>query len=98
MARTQTETPAATKRPRKSAEEKALADLEAAIKTRDLAQKKFEKLQEGVKPAQEAFAKAEARVLFLQQNPDLPESSRPAPEPAEDVAEMTATNGEQSDA
>lgn len=98
MARINATEKTATKRPRKSAEEKALADLDAALKTRDLAKKKLDKLKEGVEPAQAAFDKAAARVRFLQQNPDLPESARPAPaepEGAEDSpAQMTATNGE----
>jgi len=70
MARATSET--ATKRPRKSAAEKAQADYDAAVKTRDLAQKKLAKLQEGVAPAQEAFDAAERRVAYLGQNPDLP--------------------------
>jgi hypothetical protein len=61
-----------TKRPRKSAAERAQADYDAAVKTRDVAQRKLTKLQEGVAPAQEAFDAAERRVAYLGQNPDLP--------------------------
>lgn len=68
----------ATKRPRKSAAERAQADYDAAVKTRDLAQRKLAKLQEGVAPAQEAFDAAERRVTYLGQNPDLPQSQAPA--------------------
>lgn len=64
----------ATKRPRKSAAERAQADYDAAVKTRDLAQRKLTKLQEGVAPAQEAFDAAERRVAYLGQNPDLPQT------------------------
>lgn len=70
------DTPATTKRPRKSAEQKAIAELDAAIKTRDAAKTKLDKLKEGLAPSQTAFDKAEARVQFLQQNPDLPEDRR----------------------
>lgn len=68
-------------RARKTPEQRAVADLDAAIKTRDLAQKKLDKLKEGVEPAQAAFDHAEQRVQFLSQNPDLPADRRPAPEP-----------------
>lgn len=69
-------TPVATKRPRKTRAEKAVAELDAAIKTRDLAQKKLDKLKEGLQPAQAAFDFAEAEVQFLQQNPALPDDRR----------------------
>lgn len=76
MAReTSTTTPAA-KRPRKTRAEKAVAELDAAIKTRDAAQKRLDKLKEGMAPAQSAFDEAEALVTFLQQNPALPEDRR----------------------
>lgn len=79
MAKTEgTVTPAA-KRPRKTRAEKAVAELDAAIKTRDLAQKKLDKLKEGLQPAQAAFDESEALVAFLQQNPALPEDRRVAP-------------------
>jgi hypothetical protein len=68
-------TATAIKRPRKSAAEKAQADYDAAVKTRDVAQRKLAKLQEGVAPAQEAFDAAERRVSYLGQNPDLPAQS-----------------------
>jgi hypothetical protein len=73
-----------TKRPRKSAEEKALADLNAAIKTRDQAQRKLDKLKETLQPAQSAFDKAQARVLFLSMNPDLPEGAGEAAQETEE--------------
>lgn len=69
------ESTTSTKRPRKSAAEKAQADYDAAVKTRDAAQRKLAKLQEGVAPAQEAFDAAERRVAYLGQNPDLPNSN-----------------------
>lgn len=75
-------------RTRKSPEQKAVAELDAAIKTRDLAAKKLDKLKLGMAPAQTAFDHAEARVAFLSQNPDLPEDRRatPAAQPENDEA------------
>jgi hypothetical protein len=72
MARADSIETAGTKRPRKSKAEKAQADYDAAVKTRDLAAKKLAKLQEGVAPAQEAYEASERRVAYLGQNPDLP--------------------------
>lgn len=74
-----------TLRPRKTAAEKAQADYEAAVKTRDLAQKKRDKLAEGLQPAEEAFAAAQRRVDYLALNPDLPDHLRPAAEDTDDT-------------
>lgn len=85
-------------RPRKSAAEKAQADYDAAVKTRDVAQRKLAKLQEGVAPAQEAFDLADRRVKFLAQNPDLPaqpETEGEEPETEDDdVPELHAVGDE----
>lgn len=75
------------KRPRKNAAEKAQADYDAAVKTRDAAQRKLEKLQQGVAPAQEAYNSAARRVEYLAQNPDLPvAASTESDEPMQEVA------------
>lgn len=99
MARAEnTTTPAAGKgtRPRKSLAEKAVAELDAAEKLRNSAQAKFDKLSKGVEPAKEALAHAEARVRFLQQNPDLPEDRRVVAEsaPTTDGDTQPSTDGE----
>ena len=86
-------TTTATKRPRKTRAEKAVAELDAAIKTRDAAQKRLTKLQEGVAPAQAAFDIAEAEVRFLQQNPALPEDRRAVAEPEDPEGEQTEVTG-----
>lgn len=80
-----------TKRPRKSAAEKAQADYDAAVKTRDIAKRKLDKLKQGVEPAQADYDAAERRVNYLGQNPDLP------PQPGQDeeaVPEMVAQDDE----
>lgn len=72
-------------RPRKSAAQKAEADYKAAVKTRDHAQKKLAKLEEGVAPAREAFEAAQRRVDYLGKNPDLPEGTVEQPvQPADE--------------
>jgi hypothetical protein len=77
-------------RPRKSPAERAQADYDAAVKSRDVAQRKLTKLQEGVAPAQEAFDAAERRVAYLGQNPDLPAQDASAPPSDPSDAETTS--------
>lgn len=64
--------PAGTTRPRKSPAERAQLDLDAAIKRRDAAQKKVDKLSEGLEPARQELRQSAALVDYLSKNPLLP--------------------------
>lgn len=80
MARADSTTPS-TKRPRKSPAERAQLDLDAAVKRRDQAQKKYDKLAGAVEPAKQELKQATALVDYLSKNPLLPQGQDdPTPE------------------
>lgn len=77
-----------TKRPRKSPADRAQADLDAAIKRRDAAQRKYDKLSGAVEPAKAELQQASSLVDYLSKNPllpqqdNFPESAQEEPVPA----------------
>lgn len=76
--------PTATTRPRKSPAERAQLDLDAAIKRRDSAQARVDKLRTGLAPAEQDLQEATALADYLSKNPLLPQNA--ASEEADDSA------------
>lgn len=64
-----------TKRPRKSASERAQADLDAAMKRRDSAVAKLSKAEQSISSLRAEAEQAEREVSFRSQNPALPQTA-----------------------
>jgi hypothetical protein len=62
----------ATKRPRKTAAERAQADYDAAIKRQSVAQSKLDKVSATIDDLRAEVKLADAEVNFRSQNPALP--------------------------
>jgi peptidoglycan hydrolase CwlO-like protein len=74
-------TPAAAKRPRKTAAEKAQADLDKAQKDYDKANERLDKLNDQIDAAEAQVDEAKRYLDFVSMNPALPAQTEPAPEP-----------------
>lgn len=72
-------TATATKRPRKTAAERAQLDLDAAIKRRDAATAKLAKVEPTIAELRAEVEQTTALVTYLQQNPLLQQTDAPAP-------------------
>lgn len=67
-------------RPRKSPAQRAQMDLDAAIKRRDAAQAKVDKLEAGLAPARQELDESVALADYLSKNPLLPQNAAAADE------------------
>lgn len=69
-----------TKRPRKSAAERAQFDLDAAVKRQTSAREKLAKAEASIESLRAEAAQADAEVNFRSQNPALPAQAAEAPQ------------------